>query len=433
MNYSFLKPDRSVLSNWILFFIAFSTLILSSCTDECETTRSYILYEPVFQTTEEIRSSFDILPPQLMETSGKIYLKGNILFINEPNKGIHMYNNADQRNPQSLGFINIPGNFDMAAKGNYLYADSFVDLLVIDISDVNNVVLTKRIEGVFPRNWGWWDGSTTILVDYVESEIVEVAGSDCNGTFEDFVFIDGGGIMALENSDFSFASAAVQSVGIGGSMARFTISGDYLYTIDDVDLNVFNIVELSDPDLANTIEIEWGIETIFPYEDKLFIGARNGMHIFDNSNPTNPLQASTFLHVRSCDPVVVQDDLAYVTLRGGFEQCDGFTNQLDVIDVSDIYVPELLATHPMEFPNGLGIDGTSLFICEGEFGFKVFDATDPLTIGDNLLQRFDDIHAFDVIPFNNTLMMIGNDGLYQYDYTDPENLELLSIIAVNSQ
>ena len=87
----------------------------------------------------------------------------------------------------------------------------------------------------------------------------------------------------------------------------------------------------------------------------------------------------------------------------------------------------------MEFPSGLGIDGTNLFICEGQFGLKVFDASDPLTIGDNLLHSFEDIHAFDVIPFNNILIMIGNDGLYQYDYSDSENLELLSHIPVNGQ
>ena len=413
----------------MIFLPALVLLLATSCTDNCETTRTYVYYEPVYQTTEEIRSSFSIMPPQTMESSGKIYLKGNLLFINEPNKGIHIIDNTDKRNPVSVSFINIPGNFDMAAKGNYLYADSFIDLLVIDISDVNNVQLTQRIENVFPLNWGWWEESSTILVDYVETEVVSIEEEDCGGGFNDMIFFDNGGIAVLEfSSDASARASAVQQVGIGGSMARFTISGDYLYTIDEIQMSVFDILDLSDPTLTNTIEVEWGIETIFPYEDKLFIGARNGMHIFDNSTPSNPVQASTFLHVRSCDPVVVQDDLAYVTLRGGFEECDGFTNQLDVINVEDIFNPELIVTHPMEFPNGLGIDGSSLFICEGDFGLKVFDATDPMTIGDNLLHHFQDIHAFDVIPFNNTLMMIGNDGLYQYDYTDPENVELLSVI-----
>ena len=37
----------------------------------------------------------------------------------------------------------------------------------------------------------------------------------------------------------------------------------------------------------------------------------------------------------SCDPVVVQGDYAFVTLRGGTE-CQGFSNQLDIIDISTL-------------------------------------------------------------------------------------------------
>ncbi len=84
----------------------------------------------------------------------------------------------------------------------------------------------------------------------------------------------------------------------------------------------------------------------------------------------------------------------------------------------------------MQNPHGLGLDGQTLFITEGEFGLKVFDATDPNTIIDNLIKQFHDIHGYDVIPNNGVLMMIGDYGLYQYDYRDIENIELLSVIPV---
>ena len=84
----------------------------------------------------------------------------------------------------------------------------------------------------------------------------------------------------------------------------------------------------------------------------------------------------------------------------------------------------------MENPYGLGIDNASLFICEGNKGLKSFDASNPLDI--KLQQHFKDINAFDVIPLNNILMVIGKEGLYQYDYTDKTNLKLLSVIKVKS-
>lgn len=176
----------------------------------------------------------------------------------------------------------------------------------------------------------------------------------------------------------------------------------------------------------------WGIETIFPYKDKLFIGAQNGMHIYDNAVPTEPVYLSSFMHVTTCDPVVVDDQYAYVTLRSG-NACNGFTNQLDVINIENLNNPFLVATHQMQNPHGLGLDGSTLFISEGEFGLKVFDASEPDKIDENLIKFFQDMHGYDVIPNDGVLMLIGDDGLYQYDYRDLENITLLSIIPVTHE
>ena len=84
----------------------------------------------------------------------------------------------------------------------------------------------------------------------------------------------------------------------------------------------------------------------------------------------------------------------------------------------------------MNNPYGLGIDGNTLFLCEGEFGLKVFDIEDINSISDNELAHFPDIHAFDVIPYQKVLLMIGEDGFYQYDYSDVQDIKLLSHIVV---
>ena len=101
----------------------------------------------------------------------------------------------------------------------------------------------------------------------------------------------------------------------------------YLYTVNQSAMQLFNIQNPAEPQVGNQDQLGWGIETIFPYKDKLFIGSQTGMHIYDNANPENPMRLSVFQHARVCDPVVVHDDIAYVTLRSG-NQCGGFTNQL---------------------------------------------------------------------------------------------------------
>ena len=84
----------------------------------------------------------------------------------------------------------------------------------------------------------------------------------------------------------------------------------------------------------------------------------------------------------------------------------------------------------MTEPYGLGIDDELLFICDGDEGLKIYNASDPMKINQNRVANFPDINAFDVIPMENTLFMIGDDGFYQYDYSDIQNIRLLSFISV---
>lgn len=211
-------------------------------------------------------------------------------------------------------------------------------------------------------------------------------------------------------------------------MARFALYDNFLYTVGQNDMQLFDIQNAAKPVAKNRINMGGGIETIFPYKDKLFIGSQTGMFIYDNANPANPVRLSVFQHARVCDPVVVNGDIAYVTLRNG-STCGGFTNQLDVIDISNLSSPRLLKSYPMQNPHGLGVDFPNLFICEGKFGLKSFDASSALDI--KLLAQLTGQDAYDVIPLNKTLLMVGQDGLYQFDYTNPALLRQVSKISVN--
>lgn len=234
-----------------------------------------------------------------------------------------------------------------------------------------------------------------------------------------------GGSNSFSNESLGSASGT----GIGGSMARFTIVDDYLYTVDSYKLISFDIQDQINPVMKEEVSLGWGIETIFPYEGKLFIGAQNGMHIYGLSNKEKPNYISTYQHVTSCDPVVVQGDYAFVTLRGG-NGCQNFNNQLDIIDISNLENPDLYKTYSMINPHGLGVDDNCLFITEGEYGLKIYDITDLDNL--NLIKHFDDISSIDVIPFNDILMVIGSDGFHQYNYNcDLGEINYISTIPIN--
>lgn len=211
--------------------------------------------------------------------------------------------------------------------------------------------------------------------------------------------------------------------GKGGSMARFAVVGDYLYTVDNASLNLFDISNAADPQPERTVPVTFGVETIFPFGDKLFIGTQTGMQIYDISNQAAPQYVSHYEHVVACDPVVTDGRYAYVTLRSG-TACRQAINQLQVIDLQDIKKPTLIQQYNMKNPMGLGIDNDLLFVCDD--GLKVYDATDAMAL--QLIYHFD-VKAYDVIPVDGRLLLIGSDGFYQYQY-DAENLTLLSKIDI---
>jgi hypothetical protein len=424
------KKLLPVLRQAIALLLFLPALLLSSCSDECETTVTYTVYEPVYMLRADLQNAVKVAPAKTLKEPGKIYVRGHYLFINEINKGVHIVDNSNPSSPRFLSFIDIPGNMDMAVKGNILYADNYIDLVAIDISNPLDVRLVNRVENIFPTYFGMVvnDTATVFISEFTETALKQPAGSSCNGYNPGWR----NGWMTLDGGTFASASVAKPGspAGKGGSMARFTISGNHLYTVSNSALQVLDISSTANPKKGEKIQLGWGIETIFPYNDKLFIGSTTGMHIYDNSNPTNPVHLSTYAHVNSCDPVVVEGDLAWVTLRSGNE-CAGFTNQLEVINISDPRKPELLKTYPMQNPHGLGIDRSTLFLCEGKYGLKVFDAQDHLKVSDNLISHFKEHDAFDVIPLGNNLLLIGQEGLYQYDYSDLKNIKLLSKLPVS--
>lgn len=214
--------------------------------------------------------------------------------------------------------------------------------------------------------------------------------------------------------------------GIGGSMARFTITGDFLYTVNDSELKSFNIADPSSPVYQNSKYLGFGIETIFPYKNHLFIGTVTGMEIYNIDIPSSPSHVSTYSHVYSCDPVAVDSNYAYVTLHSEDSWCGRSSNELHVINIANLNSIYQAKIYPMTNPRGLGVDERKLFICDN--GLKVYDTSNPLNL--KLLNHFE-IKAQDVIPHNNLLIVTGEEGIYQYKYSN-DSIILLSKILIDS-
>jgi hypothetical protein len=108
-------------------------------------------YRPVYANREQLEK-ITLESPRKMVNPGKIYVKGDILFVNEINAGIHIFDNSNKSKPVATAFISILGNVDIAAKENTIYADNVTDLVAIDISSPSVIKVTKRVKNLFNAN-----------------------------------------------------------------------------------------------------------------------------------------------------------------------------------------------------------------------------------------------------------------------------------------
>lgn len=424
--------------SFIIWMLLLSAGLFTACEDKTYEELTYKANVPIVMGFDEFRSAVKKTTPHALVNPGKIYFKDNFIFINEFQEGIHVINNSDPSNPQIINFIEIPGNVDMAIKGNVLFVDSFIDLVAIDINDPQNPVEIDRIENAFPNVlpaienitypvYGL-DFTKGVVVGWETQEVTEVIKKENPSGFGRVMY-DSRGVPSIGANEVSINPS---TTGIGGSMARFTLSNDYLYALHNNILKSFNVNTTPGIVAGSDVYVSREAETLFPYQNKLFMGTTTGMMVYDLSTPSSPSLISEFNHMNSCDPVVIQGNYAYVTLRSG-TKCQGFTNQLDVIDISSITNPYLVKSYPLFNPHGLGIDNNILFICDGDAGLKIYNASDPLNILMNQIAHYPDIKTYDVIPVNGLLMLIGKDGLFQYDYSDINSIQLLSHIAVVKQ
>ena len=395
----------------------------------CTAVRRIDVYEPVYLSYENLRKSIEIGEPRDISRTGKIYVKDSYLFINEYHEGVHVLDNSDPANPEIIAFIPIPGNVDIAVQGSILYADSYVDLVAIDISDPAASTEVDRIEEIFDYPyWSPWFDDVFSWDNYyepVDEDMGVVVSWQKTATRIDLV----NRYPSYREVLVDTGSGAGSGSGTGGSMARFTIVSDYLYALHSGYMQLFDISIPDGPAIWSKIQLDWNIETIFPYQDKLFIGSTTGMFIFDNSDPANPEKLSEFTHATACDPVVATETRAYVTLRSG-TSCGGMSDQLDIIDITVLTAPEHIKSCSMQGPYGLGIDGSTLFLCDGVAGLKVYDVTDDEDI--DLLAHFPDNETYDVIMIQGLALVIGPTGMRQYDYSDLSDIRLISTISVTS-
>lgn len=404
----------------------FFFLFISGCQKSHLEAYTYQLQTPILVEKSVYFGSINGSSSEPVTNGGRIYVTGNYIFVNDVEKGIHVIDNTDPVHPKQAAFLNIPGNLGMVVKGNTLLADKYNDLLAIDISDIKNVKITDIVENFFPSRFiGTSYDDKYVIVGYTTKDTtvyieVEPRRRGC-------LFCKSQEASAPDYTLYN-SSPKPSSAGQAGSMAGMVLMKDYLYAITEPhSVGIVDVTDAQKPQFKQTYFAGFDLETIFSFRDNLLLGASMGMFIYNVSDPLNPAKLGEFYHGFACDPVIADGNTAYVTLHSG-SSCGGSANELNAVDISDLMNPSLIKTYSMTSPKGLSKDGDLLFVCDGESGVKVLDAADAEDIV--LKQTIDVKDSYDAIATGGLLIVVAKDGIYQFDYSDMDDIRALSSFKV---
>jgi hypothetical protein len=406
--------------------------LLPACMKD-KVTRTYQISTPIYEVLTKFREGIKSGDAVAVQQAGKITVDGKYIFLSEPYKGIHVIDNSNPSSPKNVSYINIPGNEDMAISGHTLYADAYGDLVTFDITDPLHVVAKNFSANVFPDQSIYYEGAYASGVSFNPDSVNVIVGWSTRDTTVDYT-LGGNNLMyaggcancstiplfAAANSNAVPANATATN----GSLARFSIINNYLYTVGPSNLTTFDISQPFKPAFTATVTVDWHVETIYPLKDRLFVGTNNGMYMYDvQSSPSAPSLIGQFTHVRGCDPVIADQNYAYVTINDS-SACLGFNNELQIVNIKDLGNSFMVSSYQLTHPVGLSKDGNNLFICDGVDGLKIYNASDVNNL--QLIKQCRDATMYDVVALNGLAIVVTASGLYQYDYSDLSNIHLLS-------
>jgi len=108
-------------------------------------------FEPITLSRTDFEATISVSDTTAVLNAGKIYVRENLLFINEKDQGFHVFDNSDPAQPINLFFVNVPLATDLAVRNNTIYVHHAVDLVTLSLNVPNKTVTeTSRSQEVFP-------------------------------------------------------------------------------------------------------------------------------------------------------------------------------------------------------------------------------------------------------------------------------------------
>lgn len=384
----------------------------------------------VYGDLDSLRSLPLLVDKRPVENPVGFYAGKDFILVGERGKGIHIFDNLDMQNPANMSFIQIPFNKEFYVEGDYLYAESGYDMLKINISNINQPILTSRIENAFYASMLNNKRQTLLGFDYQTATDDFEIGSPEEAELkkQGKLHIDyAGKMIPLSTVPAMFTGNNGKSK---GTINRIGLNKGYVYVVGKDKMHVFN--NYSGFSKVKEMEVAENTETIYTDANRLYLGSQSEVTIYTLDDPSNPYKAGDVAHTTSCDPVLAMGDVAYSTLRSASsEGCGSGDNILMVINVKRASRSTEIASFDLKSPYGLSMINNYLFVGQGKNGLTIFDAKDKKSLSKE--KDFENIETYDIMvhPTKNDVIITTNSrGIKEYQI-NWNNLSLVQVGQLN--
>lgn len=306
---------------------------------------------------------------------------GIILFFVMMTAGIGL---ADDMNMGVVGQFN--GDvFAVAVAGDYAYIGQGQDLVILDISNVDNPSEVGRVTTpsevyniAVSDNYAYIANNENgiSIVDVTTPSSPSLVGSyDTDGAALDiavsgnYAYIaDGSGLVILDISTPSSPSLKGIYNNTNGSVNGVAISGNYAYVADDAKgifdgSNGLDVVDISNPSSPSLVG---SYDSIYAYDvavsgNYAYVADYSGLGVLDISNPSSPNLVSNYNSGGDTNDVAVSGNYVYVTDYSG----------LSILDISTPSSPSLVNSYTTSDANGVAVSGNYVYITDPSNGLLV--------------------------------------------------------------
>ncbi len=437
-----------IFIGFVLGSFTFQGCLKDSCTRSVNFTR----IEPIFENMEAVRNTAIILePPKPIQNPGRVVSYGSQLLINEKGKGIHLIDNSDPVNPFMSSFLAIPGNYNFAVNNGVLYANSYVDLLVFELNVMGPSTMpdqtasfpTTRLQQVFNAFWEN-DASNEVAFSYQSVPVTEVL--DCSA-YGEYASSDNGQLVEIaerqvfKGNDLAIVNSVDSTFTTGGlshglsdaAIAQFTILDGKLYALNQENLRVFDLTNPLQPEAIASHFIGLDILKLGNYENAMTTSNFYSSLVLDVSNGATPSVINSVPMASACDHIAFKGDLVFISKNTGNE-CYAERNELIVTGTPVYDLSNIVGNYPMNDPRGMAIRGDYLLLCDGANGLKIFDISEEGRVAENLVANAKNVYAYDVLTVDSTanqIIVIGADGVYQYEFQGQANGDPLFLSKIS--